>query len=107
MNAETPISEAPPLAPSSQYRSDLRPLPMRVTPQQYDRLRSARDRDGLSVAEHVRRALDFYLARIEGSPLPSADAGLPPGDIADVLAAVSPVHPGGYVKKPRPKVRRK
>lgn len=94
-------------AAPNQYRSDLRPLPMRVTPQQYDRLRGARDRDGLSVAEHVRRALDFYLAKIEGAPIPGELPPVPASDIADVLSAVSPVHPGGYVRKPRPRVRRK
>jgi hypothetical protein len=49
----------------------LRPLPTRVTPLQYERLTAARDRDGLSIQEHVRRALDTYLAEIEYQPPPA------------------------------------
>jgi hypothetical protein len=43
----------------------LRPLPMRITPRQYERLTQARERDGLTVQEHVRRALDHYLTFVE------------------------------------------
>jgi len=47
------------------FKSELTPLPMRVTQLQAERLREARNRDGLSVQEHVRRSLDIYLNKIE------------------------------------------
>ena len=47
------------------YKSELRPLPMRVSQLQYERLVAARNRDGLSIQEHVRRSLDLYLAKLE------------------------------------------
>jgi len=63
------------------HKSELRPLPMRISQLQFERLQSARGRDGLSVQEHVRRALDHYLAKIEREdarrippdPVPDAD----------------------------------
>jgi hypothetical protein len=60
------------------HKSDLRPLPMRITGLQYERLVAARSRDGMAVQEHVRRALDFYLAKLEREferklPLPPAN----------------------------------
>jgi len=50
----------------------LRTLPTRVTTVQYARLTEARAKDGLSIQEHVRRALDFYLDGIGMSSPPSA-----------------------------------
>ena len=47
------------------FKSELRPLPMRITQLQFERLHAARARDGLSVQEHVRRALDQYLQKLE------------------------------------------
>ena len=93
-----------------QYRSDLRPLPMRVTQHQFERLQGARERDGLSVQEHVRRALDFYLDRLENVPQKvdqATDAAAAAAAVTEILSAISPVHPGGYTSRPRPKVRRK
>ena len=53
----------------------LRPLPMRITQMQFERLQALREYDGLAVQEHVRRALDQYLpyaerkaAREDGRP---------------------------------------
>lgn len=43
----------------------MRPFPIRVTQYQYARLHALRDRDDLAVQEHVRRAIDEYLDRIE------------------------------------------
>lgn len=54
----------------------LRPLPMRITPLQFDRLQAARDYDGISVQEHVRRALDFYLNALEISVLRTSSEDL-------------------------------
>lgn len=38
---------------------------MRITQLQFDRLVGARERDGMAVQEHVRRALDLYLDKVE------------------------------------------
>jgi len=46
-------------------RRELRPLPLRVADSQYRRLTQARNRTGISVQEHVRRAIELYLAVIE------------------------------------------
>ena len=43
------------------YRSDLRPLPIRITQLQFDRLEAIRNRDGIAMQEHIRRAIDLYL----------------------------------------------
>lgn len=58
-------------------RSSLRPLPMRITQLQFDRLHAARERDGLSVQEHVRRALDLYLSIADGKSSEAADRMTP------------------------------
>lgn len=69
-----PLEEIVPPAPVGTFntpagvpnnRVALRPLPLRVTPLQYDRLVLARERTDLMVQEHVRRAIDLYLAMIE------------------------------------------
>lgn len=80
---------------------NFRPLPMRITHKQYERLQAARDYDHLSIQEHVRRSLDFYLDFLEKkqgrtpslkSPIPALDQSatlpdtvpqpLPPADAA-------------------------
>ena len=58
--------------------SPLRPLPMRVTMRQFDRLQEARSRDSYPVQEHVRRALDMYLDLIERSWPNIPSPALPP-----------------------------
>jgi len=47
------------------YRRQLKPLPLRVAESQHDRLALIRDRTGISVQEHIRRAIDLYLAVTE------------------------------------------
>jgi hypothetical protein len=42
------------------------PFALRVTPLQKARLNAQKDRDGLAVQEHIRRALDFYLGVLDG-----------------------------------------
>lgn len=100
------------------FKSELRPLPMRITQLQFERLHGARARDGLSVQEHVRRALDVYLGKIErdfakASSPPEAEAELPgvvsadqrPPDGAS-LASVLPAMPMPARKtRSRPVVR--
>lgn len=44
------------------HRSNLRPLPMRITQLQFEKLQALRADDGIAVQEHVRRAIDMYLA---------------------------------------------
>lgn len=56
------------------HRSDLRPLPMRITNLQFERLQSVRARDGLAIQEHVRRALDIYLAGVDAANEPEPEA---------------------------------
>lgn len=62
MDAE-PIHMTP--ANVANNRKEMRPLPLRVADSQYIRLKNARDRTGISVQEHVRRAIDAYLATTE------------------------------------------
>jgi hypothetical protein len=46
-------------------RRALTPLPMRVAELQKHRLAQVRSRTGISVQEHVRRAIDLYLDVVE------------------------------------------
>lgn len=46
-------------------RRELKPLPLRVAQSQYQRLVNTRNRTGISVQEHIRRAIDLYLAVTE------------------------------------------
>jgi hypothetical protein len=59
---------------SRTHRSDLRPLPMRITKLQFERLQGVRARDGLPIQEHVRRALDIYLAGVDAAGEPEEEA---------------------------------
>jgi len=47
------------------YRRELKPLPLRVATSQYKRLVETRNRTGISVQEHIRRAIDVYLNLVE------------------------------------------
>ena len=47
------------------YRKELKPLPLRVAESQYARLTTLRNRTGISAQEHIRRAIDLYLAVTE------------------------------------------
>lgn len=75
------------------HRSELRPLPMRVTQVQFERLQRLRKVDGLAIQEHVRRSIDDYLERKEARypvlrdmPPVKIDADSAPGDdMADAL----------------------
>lgn len=46
---------------SNYKEAKLKPLSLKVTPRQFDRLLGLRAYDALSVQEHARRALDAYL----------------------------------------------
>jgi hypothetical protein len=64
MNAiEKPPRLTPALAANN--RQEMKPLPLRVASAQYARLTKARDRTGISIQEHIRRAIDVYLAATE------------------------------------------
>ena len=107
------------LAMTASRKQELRPLPMRITQLQYERLLAARARDGLSIQEHVRRSLDAYLAKIERDavkapplqspePDPSTGSGEPPKqDLAEVLKQfVDDLPPMLRApRKPAPRVR--
>lgn len=51
--------------PVGRSRQDLHPLPMRVSKLAIPRLEALRKADGVSIQEHVRRAIDEYLERTE------------------------------------------
>ena len=57
------------------------PLPMRVSALQKARLALARERTGMAVQEHVRRAIDLYLDVIEAEAKERGtyDLVIPPG----------------------------
>lgn len=54
-----------PATVAATFRRELVPLPLRVAQGQRDRLIATRDRTGISVQEHIRRAIDLYLAVTE------------------------------------------
>jgi hypothetical protein len=68
MDTMTEMTEKPPrLTPALavNHRQEMKPLPLRVASAQYARLTKARDRTGISIQEHIRRAIDVYLASTE------------------------------------------
>jgi hypothetical protein len=81
------------------HRSDLHPLPMRVSRLQIERLRDLRAKDGLSVQEHVRRSIDQYLAILDQAPnAPRAALETSQEWQARVMAEVAP---GASVASPQ------
>lgn len=62
--------------PDELMRKQMRPIAMRLTGPQYEKLVRMRAADGLSLQEHARRAIDFYLAANESR---AAGTALPPG----------------------------
>lgn len=63
MNAHTEF-------PQNIYRSDMLPLSVRVPRQQHNRLKQRRKIDGITVQEHVRRAIDHYLGVLDTGAQP-------------------------------------
>ena len=63
----TAVEKTPRLTPAAAVnnRQEMKPLPLRVASAQYARLTKARDRTGISIQEHIRRAIDVYLASTE------------------------------------------
>lgn len=82
--------------PVNRKQSPLKPLPMRVTVKQFERLHAARSRDEISVQEHVRRALDLYLAKIEREALASRPSDQ--GDVQPPAAEITRGQPPGGPK---------
>lgn len=72
---------------NSTKTTPLKPLPMRVTERQYERLKAQRAKDGYTVQELVRRALDYFLDAVEQEDLASRPAV--PGDVKPSKAAIS------------------
>lgn len=103
------------------HKSELRPLPMRITQLQFERLHAARSRDGLSVQEHVRRALDHYLGKVEkdlpkvaglgeDQPVVASQVNGQPPLSANSLESLHPIgfsQPGvtGPARNPAPRIR--
>ena len=98
--------KAPYLTPAKapNNRLELRPLPLRVAHSQYERLDDARNRTGISIQEHVRRAIDYLSSLIEKEAI---DLGLMPERItprsaapADAinLATNQPNHQNAYAR---------
>jgi hypothetical protein len=82
--------------PVNRKSAPLRPLPMRITPNQFARLQAQRDYDAIAVQEHVRRALDLYLDLMdkrrakENPPTPAAEPDEPDPVVASPPAAFIP-----------------
>jgi predicted DNA-binding protein len=51
--------------PAGKFKLELHPLPTRVSKLAIARLNALRDHDGMTIQEHVRRAVDDYLDRVE------------------------------------------
>jgi Ribbon-helix-helix protein, copG family len=49
-------------------KTRLEKMAIRLPPQQLEKLRELRDSTGVSVQDHIRRALDFYLTRPSKHP---------------------------------------
>lgn len=56
-------------------RNELRPLPTRISQHSYERLERVRQIDDLTIQEHVRRAIDYYLDHLEVSIALAASTG--------------------------------
>jgi hypothetical protein len=97
----------------------LRPLPMRISERSYQRLEALRAADDLTIQEHVRRGIDYYLEHAEIAIALSATQGL--ADAISALAA-SPIpktsknalvpnlmakHAPKFTRNPQPEVIRK
>jgi hypothetical protein len=71
MDQITPEADKAHMTPANapNERREMTPLPMRVAKVQIVRLVEARTRTGIAIQEHVRRAIDMYLDRIEREAL--------------------------------------
>ena len=79
----------------------LRPLPIRVTQLQFTRLQALRDYDDLAVQEHIRRAIDEYLRRVEPKTVyPQSVLYPPPADKQQLLAGKRKHALPDFVAKP-------
>ena len=69
---------APENFPQGIHRSDMMPLSVRVSRQQHNRLKERRRHDGITVQEHVRRAIDHYLDVLDSglNPLAAIAGGM-------------------------------
>jgi hypothetical protein len=67
MDQTAPSARMPKTTPANvpSNRQEMKPLPLRVARSQYARLVAARSRTGISIQEHVRRAIDAYLVATE------------------------------------------
>jgi hypothetical protein len=107
MEAANP-APAPRLTPANAVneRREMTPLPIRVAKVQVVRLDEARTRTGISIQEHVRRAIDMYLDNIERSAI---ELGLLNLAVPVGRPKAAPTRPGTVraVKRPSAKIVRK
>lgn len=66
---------------------------MRITQKQYDRLHAAREADHISIQEHVRRALDYYLDGLDRKGRQMASYDPPPKQAEDMPPHPAPMAP--------------
>ena len=97
----------------------LRPLPVRISERSYQRLVALREADDLTIQEHVRRGIDYYLEHAEIAIALSATQGLkdaisslaatqPPGTPKNALVPnVMAKHAPRFKRNPAPEVIRK
>jgi hypothetical protein len=71
----------------------LKPLPLRLSTTQFERLVGLRARDGMAIQEHVRRAVDMYLDAQDKKAQRSASP-------AEILAS----HPAGSLELPTTRI---
>ena len=69
---------------SNNKQTRLQPMAIRVTPKQFAGLQALKDEDGISVQDHIRRALDNYLRRTN-PPIPQVLAQSPASNPAAEL----------------------
>jgi hypothetical protein len=89
---------------------NLRPLPMRITQLQYERLVARRSIDHIAIQEHVRRALDVYLDGLDrkARSVPPPAAPPSPATVADAVnAGNAGVHAADVAGRPQERTKRK
>lgn len=109
--------------PGRPPQNSLRPLPMRISERSYQRLEALRKADDLTIQEHVRRGIDYYLEHAEIAIALSATQGLKDAIsglagtqhpetpknalVKNVMAKHAPRFSRGADRAPKPEVIRK
>ena len=85
---------------SNNKSTKLQPMAIRVTPKQFQGLQALKDEDGISVQDHIRRALDNYLRR--QAPPTAAEPRAPVEPVAELPGRVSARQPAPVMGQPEP-----